>query len=189
MITSWSQPHGGIGLPTQGSWEEMCARWSIWLPGSAHHLRGGGQGRQIKSLVDGAGSQQPPEQAHRVDQGHSNLFLVGPAKTRLRQAARHSVGLGRGRTPHPYIKQVLSPLPGFLILSRGHQRRGIQKRNGVPANEEQRELAGQNVWPERRERWWRRRYTSSSETGTWSLMSRERRWAQGWQGGIGAGGS
>lgn len=77
------------------------------------------------------------------DQGRSNLFLVGPAKTRLRQAARHSVGLGRGRTPHPYIKQVLSP-PGFLlILSRGHQRRGIQKRNGVPANEEQRELAGQ----------------------------------------------
>lgn len=86
--------------------------------GSTHHLRGGGQGHQTKSLVDGAGSQQPPEQARHVDQGCVNLFLVGQAKTKLRQAAQHSVGSGRGHTPHPYIKQVLSPLPGFPILSR-----------------------------------------------------------------------
>ena len=149
-MTSWSQPHGGIGLPTQGSWGGACASWS-WLPGTTHHLRGGKQ--VCRSRKSGGWNRKAAAPRASPPCGSRTQHPVpwGPAKPRLRLAAQLSVGSGRGRAPHPYIKQALSPLPGFPILSRYHRRWGIKKWNGMPANEEQRELSGQNVWPERRE--------------------------------------
>lgn len=110
-MTSWSRPHGGIGLPTQGSWEGVCASWS-WLPGTTHHLRGGRQGCRTRKSGRWNRKAAAPRANPPCGSRMWHPLPWGPASSRLRQAAQLS-GL-RQRTRTPSLHQTGPQSPPWL---------------------------------------------------------------------------